>query len=842
MSFKSFLTERLQLRLRRHRALVCYDPAQRYETIVAEMGGGNLTLVNAGADLLEAREQCLEALVSLGEDATCRKQLLVYVPRARPLEDGHQCLDPFAMCAVAGGVFPDGAGDEYRALCLEYLPEQAGQIESMFATGEEPTVDVISSLRSSATDSPVLQQLLEADGPKDMLIRFLTAEKKTISALKTTGHWIKDFKELVLRTLGLKMDGSKEEIGELQSTLWRYLLFSEFAQDLPGELPASLASVPHAGPAHAPFVRALCDTLRDLGKAQSVYEESAERVAAELGIEHVCEGVTDFGERDTFSFEERDFLRRFTVELAAKRLEEAREIVVSRRNTFWVQRDARRSTEWQLADLAARLLLELETLQPEIKQQRKLEGWIEFYTSTFARVDTLHRAMEQVAADLSPVGAPLDVALQEARSVHQTASDSMARKFQAAILESGWPAASTMRAVDVFDRCVEPRWRAGERVAYFWIDAFRYELAQALEATINSRHPSKLDPVCASMPCLTPVGMAALLPGASGALEIDVEEGKPRARVKDKIAATPKDRADILAAHVGTNRSRMVDLEDLLVNNLTEELESVEVLAVKTTDIDSLGENNPGYLITMLPGFLRKIELALNHLANAGFTRAILATDHGFGWMNATSSGNAVSKPQGDWKMAKDRVLLGEGSDDAYSYLYKTADIAVRSKLPHLAVPKGMATFTNGVTYFHGGFSPQECILPLLDVELKPAVRAQTAQRLDITLTYRGAKEGLITTLTPSLELTYPAADLFGPPSVRILITALDSAGKVIGQAAASHSVDPATREVNLERAKAIKVPIRIQEGFEGNLTVIAADPATGAQYASVKLKTNFFR
>jgi hypothetical protein len=68
MSFKSFLTDRLHARLRRHRALVCYDPAQRYQSIVTEMGSGDLTLVNAGVDLLEAREQCLEALVSLGED------------------------------------------------------------------------------------------------------------------------------------------------------------------------------------------------------------------------------------------------------------------------------------------------------------------------------------------------------------------------------------------------------------------------------------------------------------------------------------------------------------------------------------------------------------------------------------------------------------------------------------------------------------------------------------------------------------------------------------------------------------------------------------------------------
>jgi hypothetical protein len=186
------------------------------------------------------------------------------------------------------------------------------------------------------------------------------------------------------------------------------------------------------------------------------------------------------------------------------------------------------------------------------------------------------------------------------------------------------------RAVDSFDRWVEPRWKAGERVAYFWIDALRYELAMALEANLASQHSTKMETVCASMPCLTPVGMASLLPGAASLLEIAVEDGKPLALMSGKTITGPKERAEVLAAHVGVNRTGMVDLEDIVNGKLPEDIDSIEVLAVKTTDIDSLGENNPLYFIGMLPGILRKIQIAVNHLADAGFTRAIIATDHGF--------------------------------------------------------------------------------------------------------------------------------------------------------------------------------------------------------------------
>jgi hypothetical protein len=840
MTFESFFTSRLDSRLRQRRLLTLHDPEGRYRDTVFGMENDRTTVLDCGGDLLEARENALEALAALGEDATCKRMLVLYVPAERALEDTDLCSDPFAAFVTAGAVFPDGAGDDYRQLCLQFLPEQSGVIEGLFATGDVPATSVINSLRSGAVDSPVLRDALAAEGPKDMLVKFLTAEGKTLSGLKATSHWVKDLKDLVARTLGLKLEGPKEAVEQLQEQLWRYLLFSEFVADLPVELPPALVSVPRAGKSQESFVRSLCSTLRDLGKAQQAYEEAAMQVSEQLGLEGLCNGIEDFGELDTFSFEERSFLRRFAVELKAGEFENARTIVVRRRGSFWVERDARRSAEWQLADLAARLMLELQELKDELAGKRSLDGWIEFYTGSFAKVDSVHRAMEQVAAEIAPVTSPLTEVLAQAREAHRGACDGLARKFQQEATTTGWPSTTVPRAVDTFDRWVEPRWKAGERVAYFWVDALRYELAMALEASLATQHSTKLDTACASMPCLTPIGMASLLPGAASLLEVGVEDGKPVGRMNGKIITGPKERLEMLAAHVGVNRTCMADLEDIAHGKLPEGLESIEVLAVKTTDIDSLGENNPLYFIAMLPGILRKIQIAVNYLADAGFSRAIITTDHGFAWMFATSAGNAVGKPSGgEWKMIKDRALLGSGAGDSNSLVMSATDAGIRTNLEKLSVPKGMATYTAGVTYFHGGLSPQECILPVLDVRLKPASKSK-AQPIDINLTYRGANRGTVTTLMPSMELAYPAADLFGPASVRLVLLAVDDAGATVGEAASSAAVDPVSREINLERGKAIKVPLRLKEGFEGEFKVIAADPATGAAYATVKLKTDF--
>jgi len=840
MTFETYLSTRFAERLRHRRVLVIHDPDARYREIALGMGDEHTTVLDCGGDLLEARENALEALASLGEDATCKRKLALYVPAAKSLEDADLCVDPFAAFQAAGAVFPDGAGDDYRQLCLQFLPEQSGVIEGMFASGESPAISVINSLRSGAVDSPVLRDVLEAEGPKDMLVKFLTAEGKTLAGLKSASHWVKDLKDLVARTLGLKLEGPKEAVEQLQEQLWRYLLFSEFAADLPVELPAALVTVPRAGKAHEPFVRSLCATLRDLGKAQQAYEEAALQVSGQLNLESLCTGIENFGELDTFSFEERSFLRRFAMDLQAGRFEEARATVMLRRGTFWVERDARRSAEWQLADLAARLMLELQSLAGELSAKRSLDDWIAFYTEIFSKVDSVHRTMEQVAAEIAPVTDPLTEVLSHAREAHRQACDALARKFQQEAATNGWPASSIPRAVDIFDRWVEPRWKAGERVAYFWIDALRYELAMALESALSSQHTTRIETVCASMPCLTPVGMASLLPGAASLLEVSVEDGKPLARMSGKTIAGPKERLDVLSAHVGVNRSGMADLEDVANGRLPDDVESMEILAVKTTDIDSLGENNPLYFIAMLPGILRKIQIAVNHLADAGFTRAVIATDHGFGWMFSTSAGNAIGKPPGEWKMTKDRALLGTGSADSNSWVVSTADAGIRSSMAQIAVPKGMATYTAGVTYFHGGLSPQECILPVIDVRLKQAANAPPAQRVEVNLTYRGSNRGSVTTLLPSMELSYPAADLFGPATVRVVLIATDHAGNTVGEAGSSAAVDPGSREISLDRGKAIKVPLRLKEGFEGEFNVIAADPATGATYATIKLKTEF--
>jgi hypothetical protein len=69
---------------------------------------------------------------------------------------------------------------------------------------------------------------------------------------------------------------------------------------------------------------------------------------------------------------------------------------------------------------------------------------------------------------------------------------------------------------------------SGRRVAYILVDALRYELGVALHAQLAETDQAELQPACAQLPTVTPVGMASLLPGA--AMSAAVEQARARYR------------------------------------------------------------------------------------------------------------------------------------------------------------------------------------------------------------------------------------------------------------------------------------------------------------------------
>jgi hypothetical protein len=840
--FEEFLSGHLGSALKAKRVLTVFDPNRRLLDVVRSLIGNAVRLIEVDDNIIVAREQVMEALVAVGDDPTNSGQLVLYVPRTRPMDQEEVCIDPFTPVMLAGAVFPDGTGDGYQALCQRFLPEQAGVIEEMFQRGE-PSFAEINSLVAGGGGAPILGGLLGAEGIRDILVRFLCLGTKDAKRLKESPHWRNELQTVAAATLGLSLPEDLVELDGLRSVLWRFVLFSEFVADLPGQLPDSLKGVPKAEPRYHRFVLDLCSQLRDRTSTQEAYEEAANRVAQELGLEVRCSAVDDFGVLDTFAFEERCFLRAFAKAALANDLEKADDLVAERSGSFWI-RDAARAAEWRLADATVKVLQEVADLKALVKDEVPTDvvTWLDFQVGHGYQLDAAHRVMEQVAQDSLYVTGPLGDVVARARARHREFTDRAARSFQDAVVKEGWPVPGCLRANDIYEQFVRAPWQEGKKVAFFWVDAFRYDLAKSLESSVSSRHPVTVRAVCAQLPTITKIGMAALLPGAGEDFKVSVESGEVAPVVKGRVLAGLPQRLDYIREVVGTNRFLEIELSDLVGSSSLPSMDHVEILVVRTSAIDQIGESNPAYLAGLLPGAIRDLHTALNRLADVGFNKAVLATDHGFCWFDSVEGGDAIQKPAGEWVEVKNRSLLGAGQPNPQVICVDTAHVGIRGDIPRYVAARGLASFTKGVRYFHEGLSLQECLLPLVQVDLIPSVRTPKAVPVELILTYRGAKAGKITTLRPSVEVSMPISDLFGPEEVSFVLEGFDADGQrgKVAEAASSPLTDPTTSEVRMEPGKSLRVPIKIREGFEGRIELRAVDPQTGAILATLALSTDF--
>ena len=89
------------------------------------------------------------------------------------------------------------------------------------------------------------------------------------------------------------------------------------------------------------------------------------------------------------------------------------------------------------------------------------------------------------------------------------------------------------------------------------------------------------------------------------------------------------------------------------------------------------------------------------------------------------------------------------------------------------------------------------------------------------------------------IEVVLFQPDMFGAETLQFSMEAR-AGKKVVGEVAPNSNVDPATGLVTIEAGAAVKVPLRMEEEFEGKFTVTAIDPVTQVTYDSLDLQTDY--
>lgn len=838
MSFAEFFKNSvLEKGLAKSQVMVVYDPERRYRDICMEMATDKRVVVDSSSSSITSRAEALAALGKLGDHQI--EQLLVYVPATKPLEDEDKQKDPFALYGVCGEVFPNGDGDNYLSLCLKAKPDHVTQVRAVFDQDPNPSFAVIDAI-GGGLSWPNLRAMLKVESARDILLALLVPSDVQQAALKESDAWVSEAKALLQASIGLKLKTRSKTWSAIGDELWRFVLFSEFVFDLPEVLPQGLQDVPCADVAAQPLIEGMCEQLRSDRRTQNIYIERAEGIEVELGLSDICGYIADLGERDTFPFEERTFLLRAMDALMRDDTDKLKAILGRHAQSIWTGKGENQA-QWDLIRSAFSLIECCQDNDRLLSEHaRNMDSLIDFYVTQLREIDRLHREFEQTVSDYDwkDTQGIMQPVQQQARKQYGRLIEKVQLLFTKHLQQTGWPLVGRLANGDVFEKLVAPKLQqSGIKIAYLMVDALRYELGVALEKQLAEDGKVVLKPALAQLPSVTPVGMASLLPGASTGLRLVKKEGGYTPYLGDQPVANVSQRMEILRKRYG-QRFQEGRLEEFVRNRFSIE-ENVELLVLRSVEIDSHFENHPDTAPTEIINALKRIRVAVHKLKVAGFNEVVIATDHGFFMNTHAGAGDTCSKLAGDWLIEHQRCLLGEGINDNNHYLLNAEKAGIRGDFASVAGPLSMASYKASMLYYHGGASLQECVVPVIVLQLDALGQPPVAQAT-VVLNYKnGAK--YITTRLPVVEVSLESQNLFSAGvDFEILLEAHDKKGNVIGEAKPGGLVNPATGTITLKHGEKVQVTLKMSIDFEGKFKVKALNPSTMAAFCQLDLETDY--
>jgi hypothetical protein len=839
MSIAEYIQQQVLLpRLKKQEVLVIYDPDQRYRELCLDMETEMVKVIDTSGSSILARETAIQVFNLLGTSGNDVEGMIVYIPTAVSETDEEKQRDPFAIYTTCGAIFPDGDGDEYQSLCLKAKPDQATEIRKIFTENPSPDFEVIDAVGGSS-GWPNLQALLGAESSaSDIIYNLLVPDEGFKQKLSQGESWVGETKELFSRCLGLKLITRGKTWSSIGDELWRFLLFSEFAYDLPEDLPDALVDVPRAQEDAKPLILDICNRLRNDRRVQAIYIDRAEAIETELELVQQCQNITDLGRLDTFPFEERSFLKIAIDALVNDQIDDVRSIFQQHSGSVWIGKGESQA-QWDIIRSALHLCEACDDYEQQLSgYSRSLDELIDFYVNRLREIDRLQREFEQAVADYIDTSSIMMEVYDKARNTYHRLASKVQDIFIRHFENVGWPPEGKLANNDVFNKLVAPQLaEKGNRVAFLLVDALRYELGVALKKQLGEDEQVHLQPAFAQIPTTTKVGMASLLPDAGTNLTLNNSDNDLLVMLGKAPLTNVKQRMDVLKKQLGERFSEMI-LSDFLKPR-KKVADSVDLLVLRSIDIDQHMENDTDSALRLIHDALKRIRAAIHKLKSIGFHEVVIATDHGFFLNQHPGPGGASSKPEGTWLNMHGRLLLGDGVSDNANFLLTAAHVGIRGDFNQVAGPRTLSTYRSGERYFHGGVSIQECVVPVMTISLQ---KTQTTEiKAKVTLSYKGGAKKITTRLPVVNVSSQIAANLFSQnDSLDILLEAHDKKGNVVGEAKSGGLVNPATGTINLESGKPVQITMKMQFDFEGKFSIKAINPTTLATYDTLELATDY--
>jgi hypothetical protein len=792
--------------------VVWYDPDRYYVEVAANLALPNTTIALYKGSFFSLRRQ-IEPLLEGME----LPRLLVYVPL-----DSVETHNALIEVETAGVVMKPGQQPPIRNTrpsliarnaLKSVLPEkQLVSMEKQVEAGKDKLslaeLDKLAD-RGEEGMQGVVSLIFGTGNPQEVALAFLAGEqhdkelvqKGALPELMTLLHQVFD----VDFPVGETVDACRDRLA-------RHILTTDFLTSIKGAVPTSLATVKIAA---RPAAREACAVLartwrlrRDLAGS---YEAQANRVEKELSVSALDWQQEQVAGVETFLGVEKKLQECIERALLAHATDALVELALTRRSGFWSERLPETLAQWSLIVLAGQVLLEADRVEKELKPvEANAEAIFQAYTTgdhPWCLLDTYHRRMEHRYYDFGfQLHDRLEQVLSRARHRYMQVGSTLAETFLRAYQGQKFRMDAALRQVGIFEKKVKPSMAEG-KVAYVWVDALRYEMGYELAQSLATDADMRVEAALGTVPTITEIGMAALLPVAQEPLSVvAAADGKLALEIGSVRVKDRKDRVNYLRSHAGAGVKMFeAKLEDLLPKpgkRVREGIESAHLVLITSQEIDAMGEeDNIALARRTMDEILRQLGKAFRVLGQLGVHTIIFTADHGHLFADELSSDMKIAAPGGDTKDLHRRVWVGHGGASDPSYLRaRLSDFGLGGNL-EIAVPWNFACFKakgGAEAYFHGGMSPQELIIPVVTLTPRSSTAGTTGPiRWHLEL---GSRK--ISTRLCSVQITGRAAGLFElvPPKVRVEIQA---GQQVISlPVSASYGFEEATGDVQLRQAE----------------------------------------
>jgi hypothetical protein len=727
----------------------------------------------------------------------------------------------------------DCAGQSYKPSLRDLARNELrrsytdGDIDAMLAPASLTWHDVVRFLEQDGGGQPSLVKLVLGKGAsEELLVKWLSSES-TDGELAAKGA-VAELYRLVHARLGLEL-GEDAPLPKARHLTLRHALINEFRADLEGQKVPSLHLIGAVDGDELGRVRDIASRLR--AQHAEDYVRIADGIEGELGLASLDIQADALGAIDTFRFEEVALLARAAQLVCDGHHTRALALVGGRKQSFWVDRDLHRLAQWETCRLAAEVGREVARVRPLVKKAGGTpSGWVEAYAADWYQVDRAQRALEAWVAKLDDDPEPaLEQAVGLVRRHHEALLQEMADGWAKALVGGGWSVGGVLHQTRIYPEHVEP---VRGRVAYFFVDAMRYEMAADLVEQLDGAEDLRLAPAIGALPSITPIGMAALLPGASASFSVVEHKDKLAARIGSSVMPDLGARMKYLRAV--RPDARDIDLGELLQKStraLETKLESAALIVVRSQSIDGLGEIDGGLLARqIMDTVVGNLARAVRKLAKIGVEHFVVTADHGHQFSVRKDEDMLMDKPGGQTVDQHRRCWAGHGGQTPAAATRVTgANLGYDTDLDFI-FPTGVAVFRAGgdLAFHHGGISLQEMVVPVVTLRIPKRAAAEASG--DAKLLIEGYPKAL-TNRTFGLRLTLPSGLFAAPVTARVLLLA---DGQEVGRAgmAPDAEFDRTTSTVVVPPGKGVSLGMMLTRDETTRFRVVALDPATDAVLA----------